>query len=40
MWTKEDLQKVNRELRSMQVSTVVSVSRNIDIPAFYANWFL
>lgn len=40
MWIKEDLQKVNRELGSMQVSTVVSVSRNTDIPVFYANWFL
>jgi len=40
MWIKEDLPRVNRDLRSMQVSTVVSVSRNTDIPVYYANWFL
>jgi len=37
MWIKEDLPRVNIDLSSMQVSTVVSVSRNTDIPIYYAN---
>ena len=40
MWIKEELPRVTRDLRSMQVSTVVSVSRNTDIPVYYDNWFL
>ena len=40
MWIKEDLPRVNIDLRSMQVSTVVSVSRNTDISVYYTNWFL
>ncbi|MBQ9676711.1 MAG: DUF1848 domain-containing protein [Prevotella sp.] len=38
-WEKEDLQRENGEMVSMQVPMIVSASRSTDIPAFYANWF-